>query len=200
MAGLFMRGGSTFMPKAWPHYGSNFSSGTTDAIGILVEQFNDLEMALSFVLLMFMRGDVLSNKIVTEHLSSLATIEAIKSYLGAPGHKDGVKAATTFAIDSFETCRVNRNSIIHFQLAWREKNSRITRLMRVRAKNGRFAYHATLKVGDVRRVADDCHSLRRYLDELTTALHGAFHTANAFAESARPNKPKALSWAKKPYM
>lgn len=89
------------MMATWPPYGSNFSSGTTDAIGVLVETYNDLEIALQFILLTFMRGDWLSNHIVVEQMSSTAVVEAIKAYLMASKKKKDASAGNGFRTQLF---------------------------------------------------------------------------------------------------
>jgi hypothetical protein len=109
------------MPKAgWPAYGSNFSRGTTDAIGVLVETFNDCEQALRFILLSFMRGKLWNNHIVVEQMASTAAvIEAIHGYMAESPHRKRLEDSVNFSIRSFEVCRANRNSMIHFGMAWR---------------------------------------------------------------------------------
>src|SRR5258708_32595547 len=101
------------MPRvSWPTYGSNFSKGTTDAIGVLVETFNDCEQALCFILLSFMRGKQWNNYLVVEQMSSTAVIEAIHGYLAECSYRKRLEEAVNFSIKSFEICRANRNSII----------------------------------------------------------------------------------------
>jgi hypothetical protein len=185
--------------RRWPPYGSNFTAGATDAIGILVETYNDLEMALQFILLTLMRGDVLMNMVVTEQMSSLAIIEAIKAYVAKSPKQRLIQASIDFAISSFETCRTNRNSIVHFRMAWRHPAGRKTYVMRVKARGGRFSLTRTLKVTDIRRIADDCHALRVYLDDLSVALDTSFNE-KAYIEPKRPNKSEVLAWAKAPYL
>jgi len=188
------------MPKAssWPPYGSNFSSGTTDAIGVLVETFNDCESALHFILLVFMRGDISRNLVVVEQMSSTAVIEAVQAYLAESQHRKKVEDSVRFVLKSFETCRANRNSIIHFGMAWRAAGARKTRLVRVKLRSGRQRFMRDLKVGDVRGVADACHELKVYMDDLSVALENHFR-GRRFIDAHRPRPAKLLPWTKKPY-
>jgi hypothetical protein len=146
-----------------------------------------------------MRGDVLMNMVVTEQMSSLAIIEAIKAYVAKSPKQRLIQASIDFAISSFETCRTNRNSIVHFRMAWRHPAGRKTYVMRVKARGGRFSLTRTLKVTDIRRIADDCHALRVYLDDLSVALDTSFNE-KAYIEPKRPNKSEVLAWAKAPYL
>ena len=182
----------------WPTYGSNFSSGTTEAIGILVEAYNDLEIGLQFILLSFMRGKIWRNHVVTEHMSSTAVVEAIRAYLMEHPKRSKVLAPVEFALNAFETCRVNRNNIIHFGMAWRKPGQRISRVMRVKLRAGRFMFMRTLKVSDVRGVADDCHALKLYMDYLSVELDKCF-SRKPFMEPERPEAPKLLAWQRRPY-
>lgn len=187
------------MPRAsWPPYGSNFSAGTTDAIGVLVETFNDCEQALRFILLSFMRGRIWHNYMVVEQMSSIAVIEAIHGYLVQSQHRKRIEDAVQFSIKSFEACRANRNNIIHFGMAWRDPGAHKTRLMRVKLRSGRQMFTRTLRVGDVRAVADACHALKLYMDELSVSLTDHFKR-KPFKEPRRPQQAKLLSWAKQPY-
>jgi hypothetical protein len=188
------------MPKAssWPPYGSNFSSGTTDAIGVLVETFNDCEQALRFILLAFMRGDIWHNYLVVEQMSSTAVVEAIQGYSAESKHRKQVEDFVQFAIKSFEACQANRNSIIHFGMAWRDAGARKTLLVRVKLRSGRQRLTRDLKVGDVRGVADACHALKLYMDNLTVALEDHFG-GKRFNNPQRPQPAKLLPWTKKPY-
>ncbi|PSO33419.1 hypothetical protein [Bradyrhizobium sp. MOS002] len=188
------------MPKAgsWPPYGSNFSSGTTDAIGVLVESFNDCECALRFILLVFMRGNILRNLVVVEQMSSTAVVEGIQAYLAESHHRKKIEDAVKFALKSFETCRANRNSIVHFGMAWRDAGARKTRLLRVKLRSGRQRFTRDLKVGDVRGVADACHDLMVYLDDLSVAL-GDHLRGKRFIDAQRPHAATLLPWTKKPY-
>jgi hypothetical protein len=188
------------MPKkasSWPPYGSNFSSGTTDAIGVLTETFNDCEQALRFVLLIFMGGDIWRNLVVVEQMSSTAVVEAIRAYLAQSEHRKQIEDAVQFAVKSFETCRTNRNSIIHFGMAWRDVGARKTRLMRRKLRSGPQRLTRDLKVEDVRGVADACHAVKVYMDDLSVALDDHFG-GKRFIDSKRPQQSKLLSWNKQP--
>jgi hypothetical protein len=184
--------------RRWPPYGSNFSSGTTDAIGILVETYNDCERALQFILLSFMRGDIWHNFLVVEHMSSTAVIEAIRGYLMEAKEKKNIQDAVEFSVKSFEICRANRNSIIHFGTAWRDSGKHKTRLMRVKLRSGRQSLTRVLKVGDVRAVADASQELKIYMDNLSVSLDEHFKRKK-FKEHPRPKPAKLLAWNKAPY-
>ena len=181
--------------KTWPSYGSNFSSGTTDAIGVLVETFNDLEMALRFVLLAFMDGHWQKNLIVVEQMSSISIVDSIKAYFGLSKRKVILAPAIEFGMKAFETCRVNRNNIVHFGMATRKEGAKVTRLIRRRFKGGQFAFSRQLKVGDVRRIADECHALKVYLDTLSVAVD----SRGKFIEPERPAAPKVLDFERRAY-
>lgn len=163
-----------------------------------METFNDCEQALRFILLSFMGGDIWHNHLVVEQMSSTAVAEAIQGYLAESKHRKQAEDAVKFAIKSFETCRTNRNSIIHFGMAWRDSGARKTRLMRVKLRSGRQRYTRDLKVGDVRSVADACHALKIYMDDLSVALEDHFG-GKPFTGPQRPPSAKLLSWTKNPY-
>jgi hypothetical protein len=187
------------MAKAsWPAYGSNFSKGTTDAIGILVEMFNDCELALGYILLSFMKGKIWHNHLVVEQMGSTAVIDAIQGYLAESPHRKKLEEAVIFSIRSFEVCRANRNSIIHFGMAWRKERGYVTKLMRVKLRAGRQRLMRTIKPGDVRTVADSCHALKIYMDNLSVSIDDVLKR-KPFKEPQRPPSPKALSWVKEPY-
>lgn len=179
----------------WPPYGSNFSSGVTDAIGILVETFNDCETALRFILLSFMRGKIWHNYMVVEQMSSTAVVEAILGYLIELKYRRRLEVAIRFSIKSFEACRVNRNSIIHFGIAWRIPRGHKTRLVRTKLKAGRYLHIRHIKAGDVRRVADACHELKIYMDNLSVAMDELFR-GKPFKEPERPKPVELLEWTK----
>lgn len=185
------------MPS-WPAYGSNFSRGTTDAIGVLVETFNDCEQALSFILLSFMRGKLWDNYMVVEHMNSTAVIEAIQGYLAESRYRKRLEGAVNFSIRSFEVCRANRNSIIHFGMAWRTPRGYATKLIRIKLRAGRRRLMRTIKPADVRAVADTCHELKLYMDNLSVSIDDVLKR-KAFKEPKRPLAPKPLAWVKEPY-
>jgi hypothetical protein len=160
-----------------------------------VETFNDCEHAVRFILLVFMDGDVSHNHVVVEQMSSTAIIEAIHAYLADCEHRKEIEDAVQFAIKSFETCRTNRNSIVHFGMAWRDVGAHKTRLIRVKLRSGRQRLTRTLKVGDVRSVADACHALKVYIDDLSIALEDHFGGAR-FVCPQRPQQAKLLPWTK----
>jgi hypothetical protein len=155
---------------SWPPYGTMLSSGMTDALGVIVETFNDLEASLEHLLLIFMESDMLTNLSITNETSSAAKVHAILSLMSLKQGKEEFGEAVNFALKSFETCRVNRNNVVHFRFAWRKERSRKTDLYRMRARGSRISYTVTLKVSDLRRIADECHSLVEYFDELTSAV------------------------------
>lgn len=70
--------------------------------------------------------------------------------------------------------------------------------MRVKLRSGRFSFQRTLKVSDVRRVADDCHAIKSYFGDLSVALESHLGRKR-FKEPDRPTAPKVLDWLKAPY-
>jgi hypothetical protein len=182
----------------WPAYGSNFSRGTTDAIGVLVETFNDCEQALCYILLSFMRGKLWHNHLVVEQMGSTAVIEAIHGYMAESPYRKRLEESVSFSIRSFEICRANRNSIIHFGMAWRAPRGYATKLMRVKLRAGRQRLMRTIKPADVRAVADSCHALKLYMDNLSVSIDEVLKR-KPFKEPLRPPAPKALAWVKEQY-
>ena len=71
-------------------------------------------------------------------------------------------------------------------------------LMRVKLRAGRQRLMRTIKPVDVRAVADSCHALKLYMDNLSVSIDEVLKR-KPFKEPQRPPAPKPLAWVKEPY-
>jgi len=81
-------------------------------------------------------------------------------------------------------------------MAWREEGARVSKVLRVKLRAGRQAYHRTLKAPTF--VADDCHAVKLYMDHLSVAIDELL-AGKSFKEPSRPTLPKQLVWQKRVY-
>jgi hypothetical protein len=178
------------------------------ALGMIAMQWNLAERALEDLIWLYLETDKTTARLVTGRLGNQARCDLLKNLIEVKEIEGTIRSEVLHAIECFDTCRVNRNHLIHGAAEsigadgkFRFKSSRKAKP----SEDNLFE----VEIEALRECANDIHRARSHLNALHTSLSGFLVMRSALttddqADTAavalqlpalpqRPAKPKTLN-------
>jgi hypothetical protein len=183
----------------WPAY----PVGPRDsifAIGVASIKYTELESVLRFMFATVFDVSRDDAMMLVSKMGAAASVTLMQRKLPSIEWTDTIKEHVTHFIEAFGICSVNRNSLLHSELAWIEAKETVLFKM---TKKGSTDM-AVPSLGELRQVADDMNTYCNYGRQLGNAINNTkaeipVFPVSAFPWPSKPPLPRNIPYSSGPH-